>query len=98
MKIFNFLCFISSITFFLNSDINDNSKLTPVSLKNLITENGAKNNIIYTYTDWCAPCIKEFPDVLKFCEKNNCKLYIIILSKDGNANLNKYQEKLLKKI
>lgn len=76
---------------------NEDYKISPASLKNLIIKNGVKNNIIYTYTDWCSPCIKEFPNVLNFCKKNNCKLYIIVLSKDGNADLNKYQEKLKKK-
>lgn len=71
--------------------------ITPERLREKITEGHTQNNLIYTYSDWCAPCVKEFPNVIDFCKANNVGLYIIVLSKDGNADLNKLELKFAKK-
>ena len=98
MKFFSVLILVlCSISFSTTTLTKEEFKVPPSTLKSLIKENGKTNNIVYTYTDWCSPCIKEFPNVLNFFKENNCKLYIIVLSKDGNADLNKYKEKLKKK-
>lgn len=72
-------------------------KVTANQLKEIIKKSNKEFNIIYTYTDWCSPCVKEFPNVIKFCQVNNINLYIIILSKDGNADLQKFKNKFKEK-
>ena len=68
--------------------------ISPELLREKISKGQTENNLIYTYSDWCAPCIKEFPKVIDFCKANNVGLYIIVLSKSGNTDLNKLELKL----
>ena len=77
---------------FPGNQTKPNNKVTSNELKEIIIKNNYKNNIVYTYTAWCSPCVKEFPNIIEFCKKNSCKLYILILSKDGNADLEKYKK------
>ena len=67
--------------------------ISPELLREKISKGQTENNLIYTYSDWCAPCIKEFPKVIDFCKANNVGLYIIVLSKSGNTDLHKLELK-----
>lgn len=95
---------MKNIAFFLflsfnlcSNDGNAQRKVAPAELKEYITESGNNFSMIYTYTDWCAPCVKEFPIIINFCNENKIKLYVMVLSKDGNVDLVKFSEKFKKK-
>lgn len=81
----------------INFESTTKNKVTPSELKKIITKSNSDFNIIYTYTDWCSPCVKEFPIFLQFCKENKVTPFIIILSKDGNADLDKFKLKFNKK-
>lgn len=42
-----------------NTKVED--KVTENEIIEIIKNSNKEFSIIYTYTDWCAPCVKEFP-------------------------------------
>ena len=92
----NFILFFVWINCFAQ-DQNTSTPVNPALLREIISQGHLANNLIYTYSDWCAPCVKEFPRVIDFCKTNNVGLYIIVLSKEGNADLSKLEAKFEKK-
>ena len=75
----------------------DSNKVSVLQLKEIIKKSNKEFNLIYTYVDWCAPCVKEFPTVIKYCKQNNINLFIIIQSKEGTVNLAKFKDKFKEK-
>lgn len=91
------ILFTYIVLFFSLLNPSDDDKVSPKELKSIISNSKYEFNIVYVYTDWCSPCVEEFPNVLKLCKENDINIHIIILSKEGNANLIKFKEKFKKK-
>ena len=63
----------------------------------IITHNSHKNKIILInfWATWCAPCIKEFPDLLKLAADNPDHVALVALSSDiDKAAIEKFLQKL----
>lgn len=93
MKILSLLLLLLFSNILSSQETTVSEPITPLGLKERIIQKHAKNNLIYTYADWCAPCIAQFPKVINFCKANNVELYIIVLSKKANENLDQLQTK-----
>ena len=75
-------------------DKSSERTISPELLREKTSKGQTENNLIYTYSDWCAPSVKEFPKLIDSCKSKNVGLYIIVLSKSGNTDLNKLELKL----
>ena len=110
MTYFKYLFFI--VLFFTNltySDdnnqlllIKDKKKIDPFYITNLKGEDklisGTQSNVIILnfWATWCAPCIKEIPDLIELKDKFEDKIDLYFVSVDQNVN--KVVPKFLKKI
>jgi thiol-disulfide isomerase/thioredoxin len=109
MTYFKYLFFI--VLFFTNltySDdnnqlllIKDKKKIDPFYITNLKGEDklisGTQSNVIILnfWATWCAPCIKEIPDLIELKDKFEDKIDLYFVSVDQNVN--KVVPKFLKK-
>lgn len=51
-----------------------------------VSEYRGKALILNFWASWCAPCVKEFPQMLRLAEMEADKLVIVFLSSDENKN------------
>ena len=109
MTYFKYLFFI--VLFFTNltySDdnnqlllIKDKKKIDPFYITNLKGEDklisGTQSNVIILnfWATWCAPCIKEIPDLIELKNRFNDKIDLYFVSVDQNVK--KVVPKFLKK-
>lgn len=95
MKIFVLILLTYSICLSQKAELEDIDSST---LKTLIeSKKGQKAVFVNFWATWCAPCVKELPDILNIKKKYEKSMELILVSFDFSENRNKALQFLEKK-
>ena len=71
--------------------------VTPAGLKSAIAKNKGKVVIVNFWATWCAPCVKELPELAKLKRANAKKAVLILVSGDEVEDKAKASQTLAQK-
>lgn len=78
---------VALLLFCQNIRSQDLKEVDESSLKELMNSNKGKTVMVNLWATWCAPCVEEFPELLKIREELNGKDFeLVLISLDFGKN------------